>query len=75
MNAQEAADRYTGCSDRVNQDDLEEALGYFEYAVAAYYVVVSAAAITQGVLVCWSAAVTSGTEFVINVGGPYLHKQ
>lgn len=38
MNAQAAADRYTGFADHVSQDDLEEALGYFEFAVAAYYV-------------------------------------
>ena len=44
LTAQQAADRYTGFSDRVPQEDLEEALGYFEYAVAAYYVVVSAKA-------------------------------
>lgn len=41
ISAQEAADKYTGFSDRVSKDELEEALGYFEYAVAAYYVVVS----------------------------------
>lgn len=41
MDPQEAADRYTGFSDRVGQEELEEALGYFEYAVAAYYVQVN----------------------------------
>lgn len=38
MGAQAAADRYTGFSEHVGQDELEEALGYFEFAVAAYYV-------------------------------------
>ena len=36
--ADKAADLYTGLSDRVPLSDLEEALGYFDYAVAAYYV-------------------------------------
>ena len=41
LDAQAAADQYTGFSERVSQEDLEEALGYFEYAVAAYYVQVN----------------------------------
>jgi len=55
LSAQQAADRYTRFSDRVAQEDLEEALGYFEYAVAAYYVVVS--------LSIWSGKPKKAGEF------------